>query len=198
MALQIQLIHQKSCCPCNLIWSYRGVVYLLTDEGKTFLILRWSNSIIFFPLTGTTDHKVLWTVVSSMLLKFQVLRCHRNIASNYFFLMKMSQRYFLQEKNQERLRKDCIILAVKKKQNNKHPIPSPRIRTSLHYCKNLSFIYQKVPFGFVNPDVLLVNAAAERKGKENVTIHWAGQWHWSTLYQPFCSPIPKEVCTLYR
>lgn len=49
----------------------------------------------FFPLTGTTDYEVLWTVVSSMLLNFQGLSFHLNIASIFFFLITLSQEYSL-------------------------------------------------------------------------------------------------------
>lgn len=103
--------------PCKLIWTYGGAVYLQTDEGNFFLILCWSISIIFFPLTGTTEYEVLWTIVSNMLLKFQVLGFHLNIASNYFFLITLSQRYFLQEKNQEKL----YYFSWKKKKTIKKP-----------------------------------------------------------------------------
>lgn len=64
-------------------------------------MLKYFNYL--FLLTGTTDYEVLWKIVSNTLLKFQVLGFHLNIASNYFFLITLSQRYFIQEKNQENL-----------------------------------------------------------------------------------------------
>lgn len=145
-------------------------MYLLTHERKTFKILCWSTSIVFFPLTGTTDYDVLWTVVSSSLLKFKVLSFHWNVTSNYFILIIQSQRYFLQEKNQEKL----YYLSCGGKKN---PILTPRIRTSLHYYKNL-FLYVSTS-AFVSPEVLLQSPAGEHciwkksKKKCDHTLNWS-------------------------
>lgn len=155
-------------------------MYLLTHERKTFKILCWSTSIVFFPLTGTTDYDVLWTVVSSSLLKFKVLSFHWNVTSNYFILIIQSQRYFLQEKNQEKLY--YLSCGGKKK------IPSlpPESELLFTITKIFFYMYQQVPLLVLKfcCSHQLVSTAFERKARENVTTHWTGQWHWGTSYQP--------------